>query len=76
MRVSRQGAARAEVDEAGLGALDHRYLSCIAKNYEGGPVGIETLAAALLGPAMRSKKSSSLIFCSRVSLEARHAGAC
>jgi len=36
-----------EVDSAGLDALDHRYLSCIAKHYEGGPVGIETLAAAL-----------------------------
>ena len=36
-----------EVDAAGLDALDHRYLGCILKNYEGGPVGIETLAAAL-----------------------------
>ncbi len=39
-----------EVDGEGLDALDHRYLSCIAKNYEGGPVGIETLAAALSEP--------------------------
>lgn len=39
-----------EVDAAGLDALDHRYLSCIARNYEGGPVGIETLAAALSEP--------------------------
>ena len=39
-----------EVDSAGLDALDHRYLSCIAKHYEGGPVGIETLAAALSEP--------------------------
>lgn len=39
-----------EVDEAGLDALDHRYLRCIAENYEGGPVGIETLAAALSEP--------------------------
>ena len=39
-----------EVDEAGLDALDHRYLTCIAKNYDGGPVGIETLAAALSEP--------------------------
>ncbi len=36
-----------EVDGEGLDALDHRYLGCILKNYEGGPVGIETLAAAL-----------------------------
>ena len=39
-----------EVDVEGLDALDHRYLGCIAKNYEGGPVGIETLAAALSEP--------------------------
>ncbi len=31
-------------------ALDHRYLNCIAKNYDGGPVGIETIAAALSEP--------------------------
>lgn len=39
-----------EVDCEGLDALDHRYLSCIAKNYDGGPVGIETIAAALSEP--------------------------
>jgi len=39
-----------EVDRAGLDALDHRYLTCIATNYEGGPVGIETIAAALSEP--------------------------
>jgi Holliday junction DNA helicase RuvB len=39
-----------EVDSEGLDALDHRYLSCIAENYDGGPVGIETLSAALSEP--------------------------
>jgi Holliday junction DNA helicase RuvB len=39
-----------EVDVEGLDALDHRYLGCILNNYEGGPVGIETLAAALSEP--------------------------
>ncbi len=39
-----------EVDNEGLDALDHRYLGCIARNYDGGPVGIETLAAALSEP--------------------------
>lgn len=39
-----------EVDQEGLDALDHRYLGCILRNYEGGPVGIETLAAALSEP--------------------------
>src|SRR5205823_13004423 len=35
-----------EVDAAGLDAMDRRYLSTIAMNYGGGPVGVETLAAA------------------------------
>ncbi|MBY0561717.1 Holliday junction branch migration DNA helicase RuvB [Hyphomicrobium sp.] len=39
-----------EVDGEGLDALDHRYLGCVLHNYEGGPVGIETLAAALSEP--------------------------
>jgi Holliday junction DNA helicase RuvB len=39
-----------EVDSEGLDSLDHRYLECIARNYDGGPVGIETLAAALSEP--------------------------
>jgi Holliday junction DNA helicase RuvB len=39
-----------EVDNRGLDALDHRYLRCIAVNYGGGPVGIETIAAALSEP--------------------------
>jgi Holliday junction DNA helicase RuvB len=39
-----------EVDGEGLDQLDHRYLNCIAKNYDGGPVGIETLSAALSEP--------------------------
>ncbi len=38
---------RLEVDNAGLDAMDRRYLCCIAENYGGGPVGVETLAAAL-----------------------------
>ncbi len=38
---------RLEVDGRGLDAMDRRYLSCIAENYGGGPVGVETLAAAL-----------------------------
>ncbi len=36
-----------EVDHAGLDALDHRYLNCIARNFGGGPVGIDTIAASL-----------------------------
>ncbi len=35
------------VDKLGLDALDRRFLDAIASSYRGGPVGIETLAAAL-----------------------------
>jgi len=39
-----------EVDAAGMDAMDRRYLSTIALNYGGGPVGVETIAAALSEP--------------------------
>jgi holliday junction DNA helicase RuvB len=49
--VTAQSADKAlkalDVDEAGLDALDHRYLKCIALNFGGGPVGIDTIAASL-----------------------------
>ena len=38
---------RLEVDASGLDSLDRRYLACIAENYGGGPVGVETMSAAL-----------------------------
>ena len=38
---------RLEVDGRGLDGMDRRYLRCIAENYGGGPVGVETMAAAL-----------------------------
>jgi Holliday junction DNA helicase RuvB len=38
---------RMDVDERGLDAMDRRYMRCIADNYDGGPVGVETMAAAL-----------------------------
>lgn len=38
---------RLDVDNAGLDSMDRRYLTCIAENYGGGPVGVETIAAAL-----------------------------
>jgi len=49
-RVADRALTMLEVDAEGLDALDHRYLNCILKHYEGGPVGIETLAAALSEP--------------------------
>jgi len=39
-----------EVDNEGLDGLDRRYLACIAQTHDGGPVGIETIAAALSEP--------------------------
>ena len=38
---------RLDVDDFGLDAFDRRYLECILQNYGGGPVGADTLAAAL-----------------------------
>ena len=38
---------RLEVDRQGLDAFDRRYLQLIAESFGGGPVGIETIAAAL-----------------------------
>jgi holliday junction DNA helicase RuvB len=50
-RVDAKSADKAlrmlDVDHAGLDALDHRYLKCIALNFGGGPVGIDTIAASL-----------------------------
>ena len=39
--------ARLEIDALGLDPLDRRYLRLIAEHFGGGPVGVETIAAAL-----------------------------
>lgn len=49
-KVADRALQRLEVDSLGLDALDHRYLRCIAVTFSGGPVGIETIAAALSEP--------------------------
>jgi Holliday junction DNA helicase RuvB len=38
---------RLEIDSMGLDSSDYRYLMFIAKNYRGGPVGIDTIASAI-----------------------------
>jgi Holliday junction DNA helicase RuvB len=38
---------RLDVDENGLDSMDRKYLKCILDFYNGGPVGVETLAAVL-----------------------------
>ncbi len=48
--VANDALGRLDVDFMGLDAMDKKYLFCIAKNYSGGPVGIETIAAALSEP--------------------------
>jgi len=46
-RIADAALLRLDIDPTGLDANDRRYLSCIAESYGGGPVGAETLAAAL-----------------------------
>ncbi|MGA7124393.1 MAG: Holliday junction branch migration DNA helicase RuvB [Polyangiaceae bacterium] len=46
----RHACQRLEVDEAGLDEMDRRYLSVVIDHYDGGPVGVEALAAALAEP--------------------------
>jgi Holliday junction DNA helicase RuvB len=46
-RVADAALLRLEVDHLGLDAMDRRYLRRIAEHHAGGPVGVETLAAAL-----------------------------
>jgi len=48
--IADEALSRLEVDALGLDALDRRYLSMIAGNFGGGPVGIETIAAGLSEP--------------------------
>jgi Holliday junction DNA helicase RuvB len=48
--IASDALSRLEVDQRGLDAMDRRYLSCIAESFGGGPVGIETMAAALSEP--------------------------
>ncbi len=45
--VSRTALARFEIDELGLDDFDRRMLSTIINVYGGGPVGLDTLAAAI-----------------------------
>jgi len=49
-KIADRALSALEVDAAGLDAMDRRYLSNIALNYGGGPVGVDTIAAALSEP--------------------------
>jgi Holliday junction DNA helicase RuvB len=47
---AREALDRLDVDGSGLDEMDRRYLRVLVEHYKGGPVGIETLAAALSEP--------------------------
>lgn len=46
-KLADNALTRLGVDELGLDTADRRYLKLIGENYSGGPVGVETLSAAL-----------------------------
>jgi Holliday junction DNA helicase RuvB len=46
-KIADNALRRLEVDADGLDSMDRLYLNCIAHNYGGGPVGVDTIAAAL-----------------------------
>jgi len=46
-QVAKEALEMLEVDEAGLTAEDRRYLLTIIEKFDGGPVGVETLCAAV-----------------------------
>jgi Holliday junction DNA helicase RuvB len=50
-RITREiadyGLSRLQVDQKGLDPLDRKYLSAMIEKFGGGPVGVETLAAAV-----------------------------
>ena len=49
-KAADEALTRLEVDKRGLDAFDRRYMKIIVENYNGGPVGVETLSAALGEP--------------------------
>ncbi|MEL6978008.1 MAG: Holliday junction branch migration DNA helicase RuvB [Pseudomonadota bacterium] len=45
--IADDALGRLEVDDIGLDSNDRRYLRLLAEHYDGGPVGVDTIAAAL-----------------------------
>jgi Holliday junction DNA helicase RuvB len=48
--IVKKACERLEIDDAGFDEMDRRLLRVIIDDYDGGPVGVETLAAALGEP--------------------------
>ncbi|MGA9659933.1 MAG: Holliday junction branch migration DNA helicase RuvB [Asticcacaulis sp.] len=46
-KAAAKALARLEVDDVGLDHSDRRYLKALIENYGGGPVGLETISAAI-----------------------------
>ena len=46
-KLADQALSKLDIDQRGLDIMDRRYMKCLAENYGGGPVGVDTLAAAL-----------------------------
>jgi Holliday junction DNA helicase RuvB len=45
--VAAEALARLEIDDIGLDAVDYRVLRAIIEKFDGGPVGLETIAASI-----------------------------
>ena len=50
LKMASEALERLDVDRAGLDQMDRRLLNTIIQHYKGGPVGVDTLAAALSEP--------------------------
>jgi Holliday junction DNA helicase RuvB len=48
LRSAKESLKKMKIDSEGLDDMDRKYMNCIAYDFHGGPVGIETLSAALL----------------------------
>ena len=48
LKSAKESLKKMKIDSEGLDDMDRKYMSCIAYDFHGGPVGIETLSAALL----------------------------
>ncbi|MFQ5987645.1 MAG: Holliday junction branch migration DNA helicase RuvB, partial [Dehalococcoidia bacterium] len=46
-KVSLEALSRLEVDQLGLDELDHKVLKTIIEKFDGGPVGLDTIAASI-----------------------------
>ncbi|MCX6013041.1 MAG: Holliday junction branch migration DNA helicase RuvB [Chloroflexi bacterium] len=47
LEVAKEALSRLEVDNKGLDEIDHKVLRTIIEKYDGGPVGLETIAASI-----------------------------